>query len=145
MLGKRGMRKFLNKRIEKTATKMAGVIEKDDFLKQLRDSWYPFVKKNSDITTEVKKARERISKSEPFKKAFEVVGITDEDLENIIKDIQAKKPEQIEEETPKVGRNDPCPCGSGKKYKKCCLRKTVTKSSTDNTSTWETEKEAKDE
>jgi hypothetical protein len=24
---------------------------------------------------------------------------------------------------PKVGRNDPCPCGSGKKYKKCCLDK----------------------
>jgi len=23
-------------------------------------------------------------------------------------------------ESPKVGRNDPCPCGSGKKYKKCC-------------------------
>lgn len=23
-------------------------------------------------------------------------------------------------ENPKVGRNDPCPCGSGKKYKKCC-------------------------
>ena len=22
----------------------------------------------------------------------------------------------------KIGRNDPCPCGSGKKYKKCCLR-----------------------
>ncbi|MBM3335726.1 SEC-C domain-containing protein [Candidatus Sumerlaeota bacterium] len=22
----------------------------------------------------------------------------------------------------KVGRNDPCPCGSGKKYKKCCGR-----------------------
>ena len=24
---------------------------------------------------------------------------------------------------PKVGRNDPCPCGSKKKYKKCCLLK----------------------
>jgi len=24
--------------------------------------------------------------------------------------------------TPKVGRNEPCPCGSGKKYKKCCLK-----------------------
>ncbi len=24
-------------------------------------------------------------------------------------------------EIPKVGRNDPCPCGSGKKYKRCCL------------------------
>ena len=23
---------------------------------------------------------------------------------------------------PKVGRNDPCPCGSGKKYKKCCAK-----------------------
>ncbi|HEU4534723.1 MAG TPA: SEC-C metal-binding domain-containing protein [Polyangiaceae bacterium] len=23
----------------------------------------------------------------------------------------------------KIGRNDPCPCGSGKKYKKCCLAK----------------------
>jgi SEC-C motif-containing protein len=23
-------------------------------------------------------------------------------------------------EEPKVGRNDPCPCGSGRKYKKCC-------------------------
>jgi preprotein translocase subunit SecA len=25
----------------------------------------------------------------------------------------------------KVGRNDPCPCGSGKKYKKCCLLKSA--------------------
>lgn len=24
----------------------------------------------------------------------------------------------------RVGRNDPCPCGSGKKYKKCCAGKT---------------------
>ena len=23
----------------------------------------------------------------------------------------------------KIGRNDPCPCGSGKKYKKCCIGK----------------------
>jgi len=23
----------------------------------------------------------------------------------------------------KVERNDPCPCGSGQKYKKCCMRK----------------------
>ena len=26
----------------------------------------------------------------------------------------------------KPGRNDPCPCGSGKKYKKCCLPKDAT-------------------
>ena len=28
----------------------------------------------------------------------------------------------IVREEPKIGRNDPCPCGSGKKYKKCCGR-----------------------
>jgi hypothetical protein len=30
--------------------------------------------------------------------------------------------EPFQRETPKVGRNDPCPCGSGKKFKKCCLQ-----------------------
>ena len=32
-------------------------------------------------------------------------------------------PEPQRREGKKVGRNDPCPCGSGKKYKKCCGRK----------------------
>ena len=27
----------------------------------------------------------------------------------------------VRRNAPRVGRNDPCPCGSGKKYKKCCL------------------------
>jgi preprotein translocase subunit SecA len=31
------------------------------------------------------------------------------------------KVKQVRRTQPKVGRNDPCPCGSGKKYKKCCL------------------------
>jgi hypothetical protein len=29
-------------------------------------------------------------------------------------------PQPYVREEPKIGRNDPCPCGSGKKYKKCC-------------------------
>lgn len=34
---------------------------------------------------------------------------------------QAQKPSvPIRNNAPKVGRNDPCPCGSGRKYKKCC-------------------------
>jgi preprotein translocase subunit SecA len=32
----------------------------------------------------------------------------------------AKRPEQAREDKRTPGRNDPCPCGSGKKYKKCC-------------------------
>ena len=35
-------------------------------------------------------------------------------------DDQPQRPVTREED--KVGRNDPCPCGSGKKYKKCCGR-----------------------
>ena len=36
--------------------------------------------------------------------------------------IEAEAPKQQPKRNvePKVGRNDPCPCGSGKKYKKCC-------------------------
>jgi preprotein translocase subunit SecA len=33
------------------------------------------------------------------------------------------KPKTVKRKGQKVGRNDPCPCGSGKKYKKCCGRK----------------------
>jgi len=32
-------------------------------------------------------------------------------------------PAPLKSTAPKVGRNDPCPCGSGKKYKACCLAK----------------------
>ena len=33
---------------------------------------------------------------------------------------QTQKKKPVVRKTQKVGRNDPCPCGSGKKYKKCC-------------------------
>jgi uncharacterized protein YecA (UPF0149 family) len=54
-----------------------------------------------------------------FQKAF---GITDEELTEdygikIEFDTQLEKNEDFVD----VGRNDKCPCGSGKKYKKCCL------------------------
>ncbi len=37
-------------------------------------------------------------------------------------DAQAPKTDPLKRVSPKVGRNSPCPCGSGKKYKKCCGR-----------------------
>lgn len=44
-------------------------------------------------------------------------------IKNLPKDTQVpprqSKPETYKREQPKVGRNDPCPCGSGKKYKNC--------------------------
>lgn len=35
-------------------------------------------------------------------------------------EVQQVVQEPIKRDAAKVGRNDPCPCGSGKKYKKCC-------------------------
>lgn len=40
---------------------------------------------------------------------------------NLAEKIRVKRGLKIENN--KVGRNDLCPCGSGKKYKKCCLLK----------------------
>ncbi len=39
-----------------------------------------------------------------------------------VKDKEAPVVSTVKRDKPKVGRNDPCPCGSGKKYKKCCGR-----------------------
>jgi len=39
-----------------------------------------------------------------------------------IRPVQTKTAEAVVK-YPKAGRNAPCPCGSGKKYKKCCLQK----------------------
>ena len=53
-------------------------------------------------------------------------GDEDKDEEDIWEDEteaflwEEEKVQPYVREQPKIGRNDPCPCGSGKKYKKCC-------------------------
>ena len=48
----------------------------------------------------------------------EWLNVFDEDkLKSIVKDYRRSKIVHVEK---KPGRNDPCPCGSGKKYKNCC-------------------------
>lgn len=48
-------------------------------------------------------------------------GLLTEDERKSIKKEYNKSQIVVRDE--KIGRNDPCPCGSGKKYKKCCLNK----------------------
>ena len=51
----------------------------------------------------------------------ETVKITNASLENLNNlDNDTVSKETVRNDGPKVGRNDPCPCGSGKKYKNCC-------------------------
>jgi hypothetical protein len=51
----------------------------------------------------------------PIDDALEALAVFDEPEEEAEPEMPAANPNR------NVGRNDPCPCGSGKKYKKCCL------------------------
>lgn len=51
------------------------------------------------------------------------LGMSQEQQEAIDNSGEGKKPETIRNREQKTGRNEPCPCGSGKKYKSCCMRK----------------------
>ncbi|MDN5277758.1 MAG: hypothetical protein PWR01_1723 [Clostridiales bacterium] len=84
------------------------------------DKWYEGIKQAEE---KKKRAREIISDEKSLLKIFE------EELEERLKEaidelIQEKKVREelnkIYSGEVKVGRNEPCPCGSGKKYKKCC-------------------------
>ncbi len=46
-----------------------------------------------------------------------------EEAKNYIEMKIPPTPQQMAKRPPTVGRNQPCPCGSGKKFKKCCYMK----------------------
>ena len=121
MWGRKGLEKLKTATIEKVAPK----VDKQSMLDQLESSWRVRLKGDFDIEDELIKARNRIDSSGSFKLAFDKVGVTDEDIRKILTNIKENKPKPFIREEPKIGRNEPCPCGSGKKYKKCCLYKEV--------------------
>jgi tetratricopeptide (TPR) repeat protein len=51
----------------------------------------------------------------------EEAGSLKEDTEDLLQEPQAVRRQWQLPTGGKIGRNDPCPCGSGKKYKKCCI------------------------
>ena len=50
----------------------------------------------------------------------EIADFQRQDARWYFKDGRAPEQVQFVRKGPKIGRNDPCPCGSGKKFKKCC-------------------------
>ncbi len=87
----------------------------------------------SQIKLEVAKIMLHIAKSSTNVQRESRVSITNASLDNSVvnsmniegessvpKTNQTAKAQPIVNDGPKVGRNDPCPCGSGKKYKQCC-------------------------
>ena len=51
----------------------------------------------------------------------------EDEIDSVLKDDDSEPAmEEIKPKEKKIGRNEPCPCGSGKKYKKCCMGKEKT-------------------
>ena len=81
-------------------------------------------------------------KSEVLGNLFRTTTVRPEDYNRVLRGIQTSRPDDlaglevekekespqiqipktVKREMPKVGRNEPCPCGSGKKFKQCCGR-----------------------
>lgn len=77
-----------------------------------RDKWHYYRTSNRDIF-----GHKIIDKESSYQEVKETYD--DVDNESSYEEVVESTPLPVEK--PKVGRNDPCPCGSGKKYKKCCL------------------------
>ena len=80
-----------------------------------------------DIKHDVVQLLMNLRKNEEVKReeAAKITGVALQNLKNLDADqskVQTQVNKTVVNQGPKVGRNDPCPCGSGKKYKNCCGR-----------------------
>ena len=78
-----------------------------------------------DIKHDVVQLLMNLRKNEEVKReeAAKITGVALQNLKNLDANqskVQTQVNKTVVNQGPKVGRNDPCPCGSGKKYKNCC-------------------------
>ncbi len=105
---------------------LRGYGQKDPKLEYKREGYANFIKMLADIKqqfvsqivrAQLRDAREdaeRLQRAMELKARQAVEGRVSEDGR-----VEKAAPKQVVREGPKIGRNDPCWCGSGKKYKKC--------------------------
>ena len=102
--------------------------QKDPVVQYRIEGFDMFDQMIADIQLNVVKVLMNARKREGLPNRQESVKITGEGLESSNMSLKDNSPKQEKTHTPivntepKVGRNDPCPCGSGKKYKNCCGR-----------------------
>ncbi len=101
--------------------------QKDPVVQYRIEGFDMFDKMVNDIKHDVVKILLNINKVNNVERK-QTVKITSQGLEQAVNALKNSTPQESKEvshipvtnEGPKVGRNDPCPCGSGKKYKNCC-------------------------
>ena len=105
----------ISKEIEKELPELSSL---KDILPKTRTELYAFI---AIIISTIALLASQPQSNEPQK--IEVNNVINNIYQQLPQTPETKKPIQKPEKSKKVGRNDPCPCGSGKKYKKCCLNK----------------------
>ncbi len=98
--------------------------QQDPVVKYRMEGMDMFEEMTADIKYDVVKILMNIRKQQDVRRQ-ETAKITGAALEAINsvdggKSMNMNENQTVRNEGPKIGRNDPCPCGSGKKYKNCC-------------------------
>ena len=90
---------------------------KEDILENInKEQFNQFAK---DLDRESLK-QEQLSEEEILKMEDRFTNMSEEDILKELQDMFIMKRKPYTRKVPKLERNKPCPCGSGKKYKKCC-------------------------
>ncbi len=89
----------------------------DDFLDDIFDYGEKF-----DSFTKIEDASEELGWYEGFERAEKEKHVSKKAYSKALEDFVSMTVEKMYNPN-KIGRNEPCPCGSGKKYKKCCMDK----------------------
>lgn len=102
---------------------LRGYGQKDPLNEYKREAYNLFVEMMNKINSEVcaflfhVQVQEESDVAEAQKR--DKVETTEEHKDIFAEEKEEAKKKPVKRDMPKVGRNDPCPCGSGKKYKKC--------------------------
>ena len=98
--------------------------QQDPVVKYRMEGMDMFEEMTLDIKNDVVKMLMHLRKQEDIKseEAAKITGAALQAINSLDNGEQIKSEENktVVNEGPRIGRNDPCPCGSGKKYKNCC-------------------------
>jgi len=107
----------------KTGIGLRGYNQKDPLVEYKKESYNMFVELIGSIKNEVIKVlfTVQLQSNEDAQKEQEALEKMKEQMEESIEDIVTNiDQEALTSSEKKIARNEPCPCGSGKKYKQCC-------------------------
>ncbi len=111
----------------KESVGLRGYGQKDPLQEYKREAFHYFMELMQKIKETTLSYLYRVEVREEPAQELQVERPSSKNLEYKKQDVFEEKEEKPAKQKPirvrKVGRNDPCPCGSGKKYKKCCGRK----------------------